>query len=236
MRRLQKQVSSGAGSCSRNKRSFDSHHKCQREDKSFSPSHLQLKDSRSALVFKNFRHGNVLLGRSGTKNDIHFSNQPGMCPRTWCQMCTRILSQVWLHVRPGFGPDVVFWRTIPQAFRISNMRRIWVQTRSEKQLKTEPSKCDKQNSRLCLLMFKSTELHHCREHRIVLDPTISLQREEECKRASEESEIGYRAGLKEHLVVSKIVFPSLWVVEERVFKVFSKNSVEVVKTVSGANF
>ena len=27
-------------------------------------------------------------------------------------------------------------------------------------------------------MFKSTQLHHCREHRTVFDPSMSLQREE----------------------------------------------------------
>ena len=36
-------------------------------------------------------------------------------------------------------------------------------------------------NRLCSLLFKITSLHHCREHRTVCDPSISIQHEEACK-------------------------------------------------------
>ena len=58
------------------------------------------------------------------------------------------------------------------------------------------------NNTLRSLIFTSTWLHHCREHHTVFDPSISLLREEEYKKAPEEFEFGVTASQFSHRVVT----------------------------------
>ena len=80
------------------------------------------------------------------------------------------------EVGSGMWPVVDLFTKTPEDFCTSIMPRICPGTRSETQLQTKLQSVTTHRS-VCSLTFKNTQLHHCREHRTVCVPSMSLQRE-----------------------------------------------------------